>query len=202
MKTILKQAIMVVAMAGMVVCGSVVAVSADDITDSITEGLEYYKKGDASAAIQSLNYATQLMMQNKAQGLESFLPEPLNGWRSETASSSASGVAMLGGGATAERTYSKDDKQVTIQIITDSPMMQGVMMMFSNPMFATADGGKLEKIGKQKAIVTYDENAGEGDIKIVIAGRFFVSLDGSGITRDDLTDYAKKIDYDKLAAMP
>ncbi|ACN17739.1 conserved hypothetical protein [Desulforapulum autotrophicum HRM2] len=202
MKTILKQTIMIVAMTGMVVCGSVVAVSADDITDSITEGLESYKKGDASAAIQSLNYATQLMMQNKAQGLEAFLPAPLNGWRSETASSSASGAAIFGGGASAERAYSRGDKQINIQIITDSPMMQGVMMMFSNPMFATADGGKLEKIGKQKAIVTYDENAGEGDVKLVIAGRFFITIDGSGITRQDLTDYAKTIDYDKLAAMP
>ncbi len=202
MKTIFKQSIVAVAMAGMVVCGSVVAVSADDITDSITEGLEYYKKGDVSAAIQSLNYASQLMMQNKAQGLESYLPAPLNGWHSSNANSSAAGAAMFGGGASAERTYSRDDKQITIQIITDSPMMQGVMMMFSNPMFATADGGKLEKIGKQKAIVTYDQNTGEGDVKLVIAGRFFVSIDGSAIAREDLINYATKIDYDKLAAMP
>lgn len=78
MKTIFTQLIMIVAVAGMVVCGSVAAVSADDISDSITEGLEFYKKGDVLAPIQSLNYATQLIIQNKAQGpggLPARIPE-------------------------------------------------------------------------------------------------------------------------------
>jgi len=36
-------------------------------------------------------------------------------------------------------------------------MLQGVMMMFSNPMLAGADGGKMEKIAGEKTIVNYKE---------------------------------------------
>ncbi|MFH1153513.1 MAG: hypothetical protein V1793_06845 [Pseudomonadota bacterium] len=202
MKHLIKRMTVMFAILGIIVLGSALSASADDITDSINEGLENYKKGDVSAAIQSLNYATQLMMQTKAQGLEAYLPAPLSGWTAEPSNSTAAGAAMFGGGVSAERTYTKDSSQVTIQILTDSPLMQGVMMMFSNPMFAASEGGKLEKVGKQKAIVTYNENDRDGNIKIVVANRFFVSIEGNGVTKEDLTAYAKKVDYDKLAAMP
>ena len=109
---------------------------------------------------------------------------------------------MFGGGLTAERRYSKQSGNVTIQIITDSPMMQSMMMMVSNPMYAASDGGKLEKIGRQKAIVKYDETRQQGDIKIVVANRFFVQIQGRNVTKDDLKLYAKAIDYKKLAAAP
>lgn len=58
--------------------------------------------------------------------------------------------AMFGGGVTAEGSYVKDDSRVDVKIITDSLMMQGMVMMFSNPMIATSDGGKLQKINGKK----------------------------------------------------
>ncbi len=175
---------------------------ADDITDSISEALEYYKNGEYTDAAQSLDYASQLVKQKKAAGLESFLPKPLNGWTEEKTDSQAAGTAMFGGGVTAQRKYNKESASVTVQIITDSPVMQGVMMMFSNPMFAASDGGKLEKIGHQKAIVKFDPANKNGEIKIVVANRFFVLIEGDGVTKDDLEGYAKAVDYKKLASQP
>lgn len=178
------------------------AANADDIEDSIKEGLNYYQEGSYTEAIQSLEYAAQLIKQNKAENMTSLLPEPLSGWKAEQASSQAGGAGMFGGGVSAERQYRKGSSSVTIQIITDSPMMQGVMMMFSNPMFASSDGGKLEKVGKQKAIVKYDTANRTGDIKLVIANRFFILVEGRDVEKNDLTTYAQKINYDKLEAMP
>ncbi|MBN2428497.1 MAG: hypothetical protein JXK94_09190 [Deltaproteobacteria bacterium] len=175
---------------------------ADDVTDSINEGLKSYQKGEHGSAVESLNYAVQLIQQMKGEGLEAFLPEPLSGWTAEPASSQASGGAMMGGAVAASRAYSKDSSSVDIQIITDSPMMQGVMMMFSNPMFATADGGKLEKINGEKAIVKYDAANREGEIQLVVANRFFIVIDGSDVSKDDLKSYAQGIDFKKLATVP
>ena len=175
---------------------------ADDIEGSVKEALQYYKNGEYKDAVESLNYASQLIQQKIGGELESFLPEPLNGWTARKASSQAEGASMFGGGITAERQYSKDSSSITVQIITDSPIMQGMMMMFSNPMFATSDGGKLERIGRQKAIVKFDSNSKDGEIKIVVANRFFVSIEGQGITKEDLKGYAKAIDYKKLQALP
>lgn len=174
----------------------------DDVEDSIKEALQSYKNGEYKEAAESLNYASQLVQQKRSTGLESFLPEPLKGWTAKEASSQAAGAAMFGGGITAEREYRKESGSITVQIITDSPMMQSMMMMFSNPMFATADGGKLERIGRQKAIVKYDKDNKEGDIKIVVANRYLVSIEGRHVSVEDLKAYANAIDYKKLQTLP
>ncbi|MDZ7832534.1 MAG: hypothetical protein U5L07_12345 [Desulfobacterales bacterium] len=175
---------------------------ADDITDSIKEALDYYKEGAYTDAVGSLNYASQLIQQKKGEELESMLPEPLDGWTARDASSQAVGAAMMGGGLSAERSYSKEDSTVDIKIITDSPIMQGMMMMFSNPMLAASDGGKMQKIGRQKAIVKYDTQNKSGDINVVVANRFLVTIEGRDVSEADLKAYAKAIDYNKLSAMP
>lgn len=175
---------------------------ADDVTDSIHEALKQYQNGEFADAIQSLDYASQLIRQKKGGQLEAFLPEPLPGWKGEEAKSQALGSAMFGGGVTSERSYVKGDSRVEVKIITDSPMMQGIIMMFSNPMLATSDGGKLEKIKGEKAIVKYSAESKDGTINIVISGRFLITIEGSDVVRQDLIGFAEGIDFKKLASMP
>jgi hypothetical protein len=179
-----------------------VASAEDDVVDSINEGMEFYKNGEFAEATSSLNYAVQLIQQKKGESLAGLLPEPLEGWTAEEAQSQAAGAAMFGGGVTAERGYSKDSGRISIQIVTDSPMLQGVMMMFSNPMFATADGGKMVRIGRQKAIVKYSSVEESGDLKMVVNNRFLVTVEGSGVSHEELVDYAKAIDTKKMADLP
>lgn len=174
---------------------------ADDVKDSIKEALEYYDEGDYSGAVENLNYATQLIQQKKSENLTAFLPQPLDGWTAQEPTSQSVGAAMFGGGVTAERRYTKDDSNITVQIVTDSPMLQSMMMMFSNPMFASSDGGKMEKIKRQKAIVKYDPSTEQGEIQIIVAKRFLVTINGDNISKDDLKAYAKGIDYKKLSAI-
>ena len=176
---------------------------ADDVTDSVNEALQLYQDGKFTEAVNSLNYASQLIQQKKGASLESVMPAALSDWTAEEASSQAAGAAMFGGGVSAERRYTKGEStSVKIQIVTDSPMLQAVMMMMGNPMFATSDGGKLETIGGQKAIVKLDAENKSGEIQIVVANRFLVTLEGQEVVKDDLTAYAKAIDYAKLAALP
>lgn len=179
-----------------------IPVLADDVTDSINEALKQYGNGEFANAVQSLDYASQLIRQKKGGQLEAFLPEPPPGWQAEAAKSQAMGSAIFGGGVTAERTYRKGDSRVEVKIITDSPMMQGLLMMFSNPMMATADGGKLEKVNGEKAIVKYRTDSKDGDINIVIANRFLVTVEGNEVAREDLTAFAQGIDFKKLDALP
>ena len=177
-------------------------VQADDVTDSINEALKQYSQGEFADAVQSLDYAAQLIRQKKGGQLEAFLPNPVSGWKAEDAKSQAMGSAMFGGGVAAERSYVKGDSRVNVKILTDSPMMQAMMMMFSNPMMATSDGGKLEKINGEKAIVKYSNDTKDGDINMVIANRFLITVQGNDVTRQDLISFAQGIDFKKLAAMP
>ena len=178
------------------------AAVADDVVDYINEALQYYKDGQYTEAVSSLNFAEQLIQQKKSSGLESFLPAPLAGWKAEAPTSQAVSAAMMGGAISAEREYNKGDSNIHIQIMADSPMLQAAMMMLSNPMFAAADGGKLERIGGQKAVLKFDAAEKSGNIQLVVVNRFLVNIEGDHIGAQDLKDYAGAIDYDKLATLP
>ncbi len=173
----------------------------DDVTTSINEALEYYQNGEYTEAVSNLNYATQLIQQKKGGSLESFLPNPLKGWTAEDTTSQAAGAGIFGG-VSAQRQYEKGNRSVSVTIVTDSPMIQGMMMMFTNPAFAVSDGGKMEKIARQKAIVKYKPSEKQGDIQIMVAGRFLISIEGSGVTKTELIKYAEAIDYKKLKTLP
>jgi len=77
-----------------------------------------------------------------------------------------------------------------------------MMGLFSNPMFATSDGGKLQRINREKAIVKYNEERQRGDITIVVAKRFLIKVEGQKVLLDDLESYAKAIDFKKLKKLP
>lgn len=185
---------------GVFSCGPVFA---DEVTDSIMQGLNQYKEGSYTEAMTSLNSAAQQIAQIKADGLKVFIPKPLSGWTADEVVSQAAGTAMFGGGMSAEGRYRKGEKgDVTVKIVTDSPLLQSMMMLISNPMFATSSGGKLEKIKNQTAIVKYEAQEKRGDINVVVAGKVLVTVEGNDVSRDDLTAYAKAVDYEKIAALP
>ncbi len=175
--------------------------SADEVTDSINEALQQYKNGEYAAAVGSLDYVSQLIRQKRGEQLQSFLPKPLTGWTAKDSTSQAVGAAMFGGGVSAERQYHKSSSSVTVKIVTDSPVLQSMMMMFTNPMFAASGGGKLEKIGGQKAIVKYSPTGRSGEISIVVVNRFLITVEGNDVTKEELTSYAMSINYKKLAAL-
>jgi hypothetical protein len=174
------------------------AVFADEITDSIEEAMEYYKESNYVEAANSLDYASQLIRQKRSGQLEALLPEPLAGWSAEDVKSQAAGPGYLGGMISAKRNYKKDRSSVTIEIITDSPALQSMVMVFSNPAYASADGGKLTKIKRQKAIIKYHSSKKDGEINIVVAKQYLVSIKGRNINENELVDYASAIDYNKL----
>jgi len=199
-KRILKIALVSALVVGLVAFSG--PVYADEITDSINEALTQYNNNDFSAASESLGYALQLLGQKKGGQLQELLPQALPGWTADEASSETVNAAIMGGGINAERRYQRDDSSVTVKFVTDSPMLQGMMMMFSNPMFATADGGKLEKIKGQKAIIKFNTRDKNGSITIVVGNRTLILIEGNSVTREDLKNYAAAIDYRKLSALP
>lgn len=182
----------------MVLVVMAVPAMADEVTDSVKEGLTHYENKEYGEAAASLEYAAQLIRQKRGGDLETFLPEPLEGWKGEKASSAAVGAAMFGGMTSAERRYTKGDRSVTVTIAADSPMLATVAMMFSNPMFATQGGGKLQKVGGQKAMVRYDADNKSGEVQLVVGGRYLVTVKGNDVGETDLTAYAAAVDYAAL----
>ena len=80
-------------------------------------------------------------------------------------------------------------------------MLQGVMMMFSNPMYATSSGGKMQKIAGQKAIVTFDPERERGSIKFVVNNRYYIEINGKKASEEEIMAYAEAIDFQKIIAL-
>jgi len=107
----------------------------------------------------------------------------------------------MGGIVTAKRSYSRGDSNVTIQIQSDSPLLQTYGMMFANPAMLAGSGAKLESIKGQRVAVTYRASDKQGDIKAVVDNRYVLTVEGSGVTREELTSFVAAIDLAKLTKL-
>lgn len=172
---------------------------ADEVTDIMGEATEAYKKGDYPQVKEDLTYVLELLKQKKGDSLKTLLPEALDGWTAEEAKSESAGAAMLGGGTNISRVYKKDKSTVTISVVTDSPLMQSIGMMISNPMFSS--GGKLQRINREKAMIKYNNKQRSGEVTLVVDKRFMISVKGREVTEEELVEYTKAIDFKKLKAM-
>jgi hypothetical protein len=193
MKTTFPRLITALCAAGLL--SGAAALRADDVTDQVDEAMKAYKDKDYATAASGLEAAAQLIRQKRGEGLTKLLPNALDGWTAEDATSSAAGAALFGGGTSAARRYTKGDASIKIELMTDSPMLQGVMMMINNPMFATSDGGKMERIKGQKALVKQKDLS----IQIVVGGAMLLTIDGDDCDMADVRKYAEAIDYAALA---
>lgn len=182
-----------------VLCCSMPARAEDDVLTAVEEAVRQYKSGDYMGAVSNLDYASQLIRQKRSEKMRELLPEALPGWQAEPADNRAVGVAVLGGVVTVSRDYHKAASVISVEIISDSPMMQSVIMMLNNPIFAGAGGGELETIKGQRAIVKFDAANGTGEAHVVVADKFMVIVKGRRVKRSDLVDYCAAIDFQALA---
>lgn len=173
-------------------------VAEDNILGAIEEAVRQYQAGDYTGASSNLDYASQLVRQRKSEKMKDLLPEAPAGWQAGEASSQALGTAVLGGGVTVSRDYSRGASILTVEIVSDSPVLQSVLMMINNPLFAGAGGGKLETLHGQRAVVKYDTSRKRGEVYVVVASRFIVTIKGRQVTRDDLLAFAQVVDYESL----
>ncbi len=181
---------------------SLSCVHADDVTDTVDDAMAAYKSGDFGKASEDLSYALDLMKQKRGDSLKAFLPEPLSGWSAEEAKSQTVGAAMFGGGTTLTRQYKKGDAAISIEIVTDSPLMQSMSAMIANPMFAASDGGEMIRINREKGILKYSKEDKSGEIIFLAGNKFMITVKGhGGAERDDLLGYAKAIDVEKLKSL-
>ena len=145
---------------------------ADEIEDTIEAALEAYREGDLKTAKEELDFAAQLMAQQKAEGLGGFLPEPLAGWEREVEDTTQA-ITMFGGGLMAKARYSDGENDVEIQMMADNQMVAAMGAMFNNAALMGAMG-KVKRINRQKVVITP-----QGELQTLIANRIMIQITGS-----------------------
>lgn len=174
-------------------------VLADEISDTIEEGATFYKDANYSEAVNSLNYAVQLINQKASEQLGQFLPKVPDGWDRSEAEFQSAGASLFGGGNSVTASYSKGEENIKVSITANSPALQSMLMLVNNPAFLGASGKKIERIGGQKAIVEMSD--GSGSINVIVAGTALVALEGYSTNMESMKALAEAIDYKKLVAL-
>jgi hypothetical protein len=166
---------------------------ADELSDTIKGALASYESGDLGRTSEDLTYALQLLNQQRAETLKAFLPEPLDGWelRESKGSSNAGGMALFGGGLTASAEYRRERDRIEVQIISDSPMISSMAMIFNNPAALGAQG-KIKRIGREKVLIKNN-----GEMQTLIDNRIMVQVSGRA-PAEDMEAYFSKIDLRAL----
>lgn len=167
---------------------------ADDVSDQIDKAGAAWRAHDTKGAISALEAAANLLRQARAETLKSVLPLPPPGWTADPAETSVVGVAMLGGGTSASRTYHNGAQRVQVQITTDSPMLQGIAALISGPL-AAASGVKTVMIGGRPAGYTESDNG----YMALVSDKVIVKVDGSKDTPEPtLRSFVAAIDFDAV----
>ena len=159
---------------GIAIAGLSSLAIADDFTTTLENARQAYDEGDVAAAKEELDYASQLLGQMRAESLQSLLPSALDGWTRKDAKASNAGTAMFGGGTSANAEYSSGKDRVKVSIITDSPMLSSMAMLFSNPALAGSQG-TMKRINRQKVMVKKD-----GSITAMVDKRIMIEVSGRG----------------------
>jgi hypothetical protein len=167
---------------------------ADDITDAIDQARKAYQAGDLGGAKQSLDMASQLVGQKNAETFATLLPQALSGWTAEKAETASIGAATFGATTASRRYTNGQGKNVEVQITGNSAMVVQFATLLANPMIAGAMG-KLITVNGQRAV-----QSKEGDVHMVIANKFLVTVQGSADAQAKLA-YAQGINIDKLSKM-
>jgi len=166
---------------------------ADEITDQIMQAIELYKAGDYAGAAGDLEFAAAQIRQMRAGEISAALPEALAGWVAQDTETASMGASYMGGATSANRSYTKDEASIDVNILTDSPMLSSLSMLLNNPMLLSTSGQKLIRVEGNKGALDWDGDS--GDLNVVVNGNVLVSLSASNCTKDDLMAYAEAVDY-------
>jgi hypothetical protein len=138
------------------------------------------------------------------QQLQTVLPE-VAGWKRDTPTGER--ITMPVSFSQAEAEYSMGDAQVTVKIV-DSAFSQFLIAPWS--MFLATGYEKQSSDGYEKSVNVsgnpgfekWDTGSKDGELNLVVAKRFLVTIDGSDIADTKvLHEFASKIDAGKLASL-
>jgi len=208
-----------VAAAGMFGAGGLAAADASHVSGTVHVGgttVDLGQLDQAAKAAQASAAAMQAQVNGQpapagavhalpADTLKSLLPDALpSGFARTEVSASSAGAAGVGG-SNAQGVYTKGDGRITLEVTDLAAMgalaaMGGAINVQSDRETATG----YEKVGKVDGRLTtesFDNQAKSGKYSVVVANRFVVDAEGSGVAIDDLKAAVSSVGIDKLEGM-
>jgi len=151
------------------------------------------------AAIVALQAAIRDLQKKQRVMILAALPKP-DGWKVEDPAPDEQGAdlaGLFGAGSSVQRHYRKGDQSIDVEVTANSPLMQMMAMMFSNPALVQADGGEIVKYGAHKAILKKAGDNGQ-ELSILMHDTHLIKATSQGVTADDLLKVFDQACVDRL----
>ena len=177
---------------GLIAALSPLTAQADAVSDALDAAVSAYAAGDLAQTSVSLSTAGKELATLQSNLMLAAFPAAPEGWTRADNADMAAGMAMFGGGAGAEATYTAPDGQtLTISTFADNGMVSSVAGMLDDPAMLAMMGKSVEING-----VTFLEQEGN-TLMALLQKRVLVQANGDPAQAKEIL---AQFDLAKLAA--
>jgi hypothetical protein len=180
-------------------------INAQEVTASLDKALSSYRSDDLEDARFALQGALTGINQAIGREILAILPDEINGMSMVETGDDVTGVNTGFAGLFISRSYSAEDRNASIEIVSDSPLLAGINTILAMPGFMTSDENqKRIKIEGYKALLTRNTDS-EGivsyDLQIPFSGSL-LSFQCAGIEdENEVIGMANRIPVDDIVAI-
>jgi hypothetical protein len=174
---------------------------ADEITDQLDAGKQFYEAGELRKSVETLNFAVAKIQEQITAALLKLFPEPLEGWSADEAESQSGGFAAMLTGTHLSRRYVREDgAEVTLSLMADSPMMPMLTMAISMPFMMQANEDlKTFSLNGERGMIEHASGSQNYKVTVMVGSRLLVQGEGSGLADvAPLEQYLQALDLDAI----
>lgn len=167
----------------------------DWFEEGMRQAVADYKKGDSEAVTAKLRELLKIMEEKNAEKMGDLLPAAFDEWKGESVKKDDLGG--FGGGVSLSRTYLNGERQITVKVIKDSPLVKQFLPLIANEELLKLSNRKTHRVSGETAVME-----GENKLQLVVDGRILVELVGNeGTGEKELVAMARRLDLNALKKM-
>lgn len=179
-----------------------IQVQAQEVQERLNEAQSSYSSGDLENARFALQQALQGINQAIGKDILALLPENIGGMDKVEANDNVTGVTAGFAGLFVNRNYQAENKDASVQIMSDSPLIAGINAILAMPSFINSDPNqKRIKIENYKALLTKSTST-EGTVSYNVQmpfGSSMFTFTCNGINEEnEVTTMLKSIPVEKI----
>jgi hypothetical protein len=176
-----------------------------DIQANLDAARSSYQSGDLENARFALQEALSFINQAIGQEILGMLPASIGGMAKTEGGDNVTGTGMGFAGLFVSRSYTGDNKNSSVEIVGDSPMMAGINALLSMPAFMTSDPNqKRIKVGSYKALLTKgadDQGIVSYDIQLPFSNSLLTFKCAGVANENEVVAMVNSLPVDKIAKM-
>jgi hypothetical protein len=166
--------------------------------DILRDAVKEYRAGRVEKSREALDRAVKLLDERKSGKVVDSFPDAPEGWTVGDVEKSEI-PAIMGGGRSIKKIYREKEgkKEVTLEVIHDSPFGKLLMGLMVNDAVAEAQGFKVRSVGGDRALLK--ESADGGELNLPIDEKILVKLTSKGgALEKDMMALARYVDRRSL----